>query len=173
MQQEIGNELDLTIKKTKQNQAATFANDTKANVASSIYNADDSSGYGNDFSTVQQVNAGLDSRIENEHELSEHIDNVQECDRLRQQIYDYKYNRDPNGTKWLALYQQSFPILQNGTNLTNIDDPRIIAQICDQYAEKNNTGIKYNNDITFSDSNSAGDSGNFNDGNFFVEEEEE
>ena len=181
MKQEIGNELDLTIKKTKQNQQAAFANDTKANVAAAIYNGDDSSGLGTDFATVQQVNAGLDARIENEHELSEHIDNVQECDRLRRQIYDYKYNRDVNGDKWLALYKQTFPILQDGTNLDSIDDPRIIAQIADQYAEKNNTGIKYN--YNNNNNSSAGDSGNFNSGTFgdssfaggnlFVEEEEE
>lgn len=99
----------------------------------------------------------LDVKIENEQELSGHINDVQECDRLRQQIYEYQANRDPNGDKWRALYKNEYPHLENGDNLVKISDPIKVAQICDRYAEKNNTGMNVNN----------------NNNNFFMEEEED
>lgn len=87
----------------------------------------DGDGLGSEFDGVQQVNAELDDDIQNEHNLSNNIDNREECDRLRKQIYDYKYNRDPEGTKWLTYYKQTFPILQNGTRLDDIYNPTIIS----------------------------------------------
>ena len=172
MKQKIGEQLDLTAKKLKQNREAEIANDTKIAVANQMYSGtygDSSfagggdSGYGNDLDSVYQVNGQLDAKIENEQELSSHINDVQECDRLRQQIYEYKYNRDPEGTRWLELYKQSFPILEDGTNLTKISDPIRVAQIADRYAEKNNTGI---NIVNYNNNSGEGN-------NFYVEEEED
>ena len=115
------------------------------------------------------MNAELVDDIQNEHNLSNNIDNREECDRLRKQIYDYKYNRDPEGTKWLTYYKQTFPILQNGTRLDDIDNPTIISQICDQYAEKNTGGyIQVNNNS--GNGSFAGSSSTC--GDLFMEEED-
>ena len=82
MKKKIGEQLDLTAKKLMQNREAEIANDTKMEVANQMYSGGES-GYGNDLDAVYQANGKLDAKIENEQELSSHIDNVQECDRLK------------------------------------------------------------------------------------------
>lgn len=179
MKQKLERQLDLTAKKLKQNKEAEIVNDTKISVANQMHNGDDW-GYGSDLDAVHLDNGQLDAKIENEHQLIIHIEKVQECDLLKQQIYECKFNRDQNGDKWLEFNKHAFPLLENNTRLDNITNSTKIARISNKYIEKNNTGENpyavaadgrdYNNDDRFAFTLDPPNNNSDENNNFYIEE---
>ena len=78
IKQQTNDQLDLTVKKAKQIHEKELANESKAATADQIYNGGSSS-CSDEFALNQQVNATLDSKLDNENDLSIDIDNEQKC----------------------------------------------------------------------------------------------
>lgn len=184
--------IELIHKKDEQLNQLQMNNAVKANILNnSIGDFNDS--VGSEIIDAQQANAMYDAAINTEKQEGIHIENKEESDRLRQKIISYKTQFDPNGDRWKAINgNQIYPYLRNGTNIFNINDPTEIDEIGKNYVPNFEKKIYYgtvedntsSSDVEQKSSNkhsrfymptdlASGDSGNFNNSNVVIEEEED